>query len=99
MRAKSEHWDTHYTGEDKQLLRHYSLSDRIRYYWPKPGAKVAVGKLMKALDGRIIPIELLWQHLPEAAHFADKPCNPEDILVWRVTRSLATYHAASNLNA
>jgi D-tagatose-1,6-bisphosphate aldolase subunit GatZ/KbaZ len=99
MRAKSEHWDTHYTGEDKQLLRHYSLSDRIRYYWPEPGAKVAVGKLMKALDGRIIPIELLWQHLPEAAHFADKPCNPEDILVWRVTRSLATYHAASNLNA
>jgi D-tagatose-1,6-bisphosphate aldolase subunit GatZ/KbaZ len=99
MCAKSEHWDSHYSGEDEQLLRHYSLSDRIRYYWPKPGAKVAVGKLMKALDGRIIPIELLWQHLPEAVHFADKPCNPEDILVWRVTRSLATYHAASNPNA
>ena len=99
MRAKPEHWDRHYSGLDERLLRHYSLSDRIRYYWPKPGAQDAVSKLMKVLEGRIIPVALLWQHLPEAAHFADKPCNPEDILVWRVTRSLATYHAASNPNA
>ena len=96
MLAKSEHWDSHYSGEEEQLLRHYSMSDRIRYYWPEPGAQVAVGKLMKALEGRIIPIELLWQHLPEAIHFADRPCNPEDILVWRVTRSLTKYNFACN---
>lgn len=96
MLAEPEHWVSHYSGEEEQLLRHYSLSDRIRYYWPEPTAQDAVGKLMKALEGQIIPIALLWQHLPDAAHFADRPCNPEDILVWRVTRSLTKYNSACN---
>ena len=39
--TKSEHWDSHYSGEEEQLLRHYSLSDPIRYYWPEPRAQVA----------------------------------------------------------
>jgi len=89
-------WRRHYDGDEagRRLLRHYSLSDRIRYYWPAPEARAAVDRLVAALAGRHIPLPLLWQHLPGAAHFADRPLEPEEVLIWRVRRSLATYHDA-----
>jgi D-tagatose-1,6-bisphosphate aldolase subunit GatZ/KbaZ len=75
-------------------LRHYSLSDRIRYYWGHPQAAAAVDRLMQALHGKTLPLPLLWQHLPAAAGFADRPLDPEALLVWRVTQSIETYHRA-----
>lgn len=99
MQADPENWSRHYSGDEARLLRHYSLSDRIRYYWTAPAAQEAVDQLMKALNGRTIPMTLFWQHLPGAEHFADTPCNPEEVLIWRVTRSLAAYHSACNLDA
>ena len=90
------HWNKHYGGntQEQRLLRHYSLSDRIRYYWNHPVAEEAVARLMSALKGQIIPEALFWQHLPEAHYFADQPLDLEDVLIRRVTRSLASYHAA-----
>ncbi len=78
----------------KRWLRHYSLSDRIRYYWPHPEAVAAVAGLTKALEGKSIPEPLFWQHLPEARAFAGKPLSIESILIWRVMQSHAAYHAA-----
>ena len=97
MQASPDHWRRHYRESEAEtaMLRHYSLSDRIRYYWSAPQAEEAVGRLTQALSGRRIALPLLWQHMPEAAHFADTPIDPEDILIWRVTRSLETYHAAT----
>ncbi|MEE2949772.1 MAG: class II D-tagatose-bisphosphate aldolase, non-catalytic subunit [Pseudomonadota bacterium] len=97
MQASPDHWRRHYGRSEAEtaMLRHYSLSDRIRYYWSAPQAEEAVGRLTQALSGRRLPLPLLWQHMPGAAHFADTPIDPEDILIWRVTRSLETYHAAT----
>jgi D-tagatose-1,6-bisphosphate aldolase subunit GatZ/KbaZ len=53
---------------------------------------------MNALAGRTIPITLFWQHMPAAAHFADSACDPEEVLIWRITQCLATYHSACNLD-
>jgi D-tagatose-bisphosphate aldolase class II non-catalytic subunit len=99
MQADPENWNRHYSGSDTRLLRHYSLSDRIRYYWTNPAAQDAVDRLMNALAGRTIPITLFWQHMPAAAHFADSACDPEEVLIWRITQCLATYHSACNLDS
>jgi D-tagatose-1,6-bisphosphate aldolase subunit GatZ/KbaZ len=32
--------------------------------------------------------------MPEAEQFAGTPLDPEAVVIWRVTQSLATYHAA-----
>jgi D-tagatose-1,6-bisphosphate aldolase subunit GatZ/KbaZ len=32
--------------------------------------------------------------MPAAQDFADAPLDPEQVLIWRVTKSLADYHAA-----
>lgn len=96
MLSQPEHWNRHYAGTEaeKRVLRHYSLSDRIRYYWASPKAQAAVDRLMIALRGQSIPLPLFRQHLPEAEAFADAAFDPEALLIWRITRSLAAYHAA-----
>ena len=96
MLREPGHWRKHYGGpaQEQRLLRHYSLSDRIRYYWTHPRALAAVDRLLAALKGQQVPEPLFWQHMPEARGFADQPLDPEAVLIWRVTQSLDAYHAA-----
>jgi len=42
----------------------FSLSDRIRYYWPHPDVTQACGKLLENLRGRPLPLTLVSQYLP-----------------------------------
>ncbi len=60
------HWQTHYPGTPQQqrVLRHYSYSDRIRYYWPADEARAAVEALFARLHGVRIPETLISQYLP-----------------------------------
>ena len=68
MLAEPKHWRTHYPGDAdaQRVLRHYSYSDRIRYYWPDPKAEAATASLMRRLDGVALPPTLISQHLPRA---------------------------------
>lgn len=65
MLAKPADWETHYHGTPQQqrVQRHFSYSDRIRYYWPDPRAKAAIGRLLSILEGRKIPETLISQYL------------------------------------
>lgn len=96
MLAHRENWSRHYHGteNEQRWLRHYSLSDRIRYYWASKEAQSAVARLCDALAGKSVPLPLFWQHMPDARQFSDMPLDPEEVLIWRVTKSLADYHAA-----
>jgi D-tagatose 6-phosphate 4-epimerase len=69
MLAEPGQWRRHYhgTADEQRILRHYSYSDRIRYYWPRPEAQRAVARLMDRLAGRILPPTLLRQFLPFSA--------------------------------
>ena len=66
MLERSEHWRSHYRGDAdaQRVLRHFSYSDRIRYYWPERGATEAVDALVAELDGVAIPETLVSQCLP-----------------------------------
>lgn len=66
MMLNPVHWKSHYHGNAAQLriLRHYSYSDRIRYYWPEPEAVAAVTRLFERLEGVTIPQPLISQYLP-----------------------------------
>ena len=90
-------WQGHYHGDDitLRLQRHYSYSDRIRYYWTRPEALAAVSTLHKALDGKTIPETLLRQYLGELPLAAVAGKEPEEVLVAAVDQVLATYHAAT----
>ncbi len=69
MQQEPRHWRRYYEGEGAALFaqRHFSYSDRIRYYWPHADARAAVAALLARLDGRAIPETLISQYLPRLA--------------------------------
>ena len=65
------HWRGHYHGhpEEVRFARQWSLSDRIRYYWPLPPVEAALDRLLTNLSHHPPPSSLLSQYLP-AQHAA-----------------------------
>lgn len=65
MLASPDNWQKYYEGSEHEqaMLRHFSYSDRIRYYWPAADAKAAVDALLQQLDGVEIPEPLIAQYL------------------------------------
>jgi D-tagatose-1,6-bisphosphate aldolase subunit GatZ/KbaZ len=65
MLANPGYWQSHYRGDpdDQRVLRHFSYSDRIRYYWASPAPQGAVRRLLGRLTGTSIPEPLISQFL------------------------------------
>ncbi len=99
MLEKPGNWESHYHGDEstQRMLRHYSFSDRIRYYWAQPEAQQAVDNLIKALEGQVVPLPLLRQYLPEYTHLEGQPLNIENILVEAVIKTIRQYQQACGL--
>lgn len=60
------HWQKFYQVDEKQqyFYRHFSYSDRIRYYWPNDAIKKAVNILFDNLTATDIPLPLISQYFP-----------------------------------
>ena len=57
MLREPGNWRKYYEGspDELRLQRHFSFSDRIRYYWPHPEAQAAVDRLFAKLGDRQFP--------------------------------------------
>lgn len=94
MQATPTNWAKYYHGSESDLWmqRHFSYSDRIRYYWPDPVAESSVEALRSRLSGRAIPAPVLRQYLPAVP--ASSSADIDSLLLAAVQSVLATYHAA-----
>jgi D-tagatose 6-phosphate 4-epimerase len=65
MLKEPGNWRKYYDGspDERRLQRHFSFSDRIRYYWPRPEAQAAVDRLFARLGDKPIPEPLISQYL------------------------------------
>lgn len=96
MQEKPGNWRKYYHGTDAEqyIQRHYSFSDRIRYYWPDPAAQQAVAALLGCLDGVQIPRPLISQYLghlePLVLGGMIEP-TARDLLIGSVARILDIY--------
>ncbi|SKA17628.1 D-tagatose-bisphosphate aldolase, class II, non-catalytic subunit [Consotaella salsifontis] len=94
------YWKGHYHCEEAELLRqrHYSYSDRIRYYWPRPEVQHAVDALLARLGNRPIPETLISQHLawlyPDVAA-RRFPARPAELIEQSVCRVIRSYSQAT----
>ncbi len=99
MLDEPDHWRSYYSGRETALRvqRHFSYSDRIRYYWPRPVAKAAVDRLMGRLGGGSIAETLISQYLPrlydEVRDGSVEP-RPHALLIAAVRMALGPYAAA-----
>ncbi|WP_373356619.1 class II D-tagatose-bisphosphate aldolase non-catalytic subunit [Pseudoroseicyclus sp. CXY001] len=98
MLAAPSDWQGHYSGAEAAWLRHFSWSDRIRYYWARPAAAEAVARLEANLDARPWPLPLVSQSLPDCAEAlarGDLPMRVNDVALARIRAALAPYYGAS----
>jgi D-tagatose 6-phosphate 4-epimerase len=99
MLRDPKYWARYYPGDAHQqaFLRHFSYSDRIRYYWADPVATQAVASLMAQFADTPVPEPLISQFF--GADYADvmarnlAPTAPA-LLRATITRVLHDYHAA-----
>jgi D-tagatose-bisphosphate aldolase class II non-catalytic subunit len=99
MLAEPDWWRPYYPGNagQQRLLRHYSYSDRIRYYWPEKAAVSAVDRLLTSLTSREIPVPLIHQFLPTFAETGMElqlERSPQTLVFAAIDRVLADYAAA-----
>jgi D-tagatose-1,6-bisphosphate aldolase subunit GatZ/KbaZ len=99
MLDRPEHWKGHYHGAaaDQRLQRHFSYSDRIRYYWPSPRASAAVTELFDRFDADI-PETLISQYLgriyPRVVS-KDVVPRPRELCLAMIDAALAPYSEAT----
>ncbi len=99
MMQNPANWDSHYHGsaEEQRLQRHFSYSDRIRYYWPHERAIAAVDSLLNRFDDDI-PETLVSQYLgrlyPAVVAGKVSP-RARDLCIAAIDSALAPYSAAT----
>lgn len=101
MRGEPRYWNGYYheRGRALEVTLQYSLSDRIRYYWPNPDVQAAVERLLTALRDDPPPPPLISQHLPLAfVRLRDRgeALTPEALIMDHVGAVLDDYHDACN---
>jgi D-tagatose-1,6-bisphosphate aldolase subunit GatZ/KbaZ len=99
MREFPKYWEKYYHGNGKPLTvdLQYSLSDRIRYYWPDAVIEAARVKLFDNLRANPPPIPLLSQHLPNALQAVREGAatrDPLSLSMAHVSAVLDDYHHA-----
>ncbi|WP_034948705.1 D-tagatose-bisphosphate aldolase, class II, non-catalytic subunit [Erwinia oleae] len=67
MLSDAAAWRKYYHGSETQqhFARHFSYSDRLRYYWPDKQVQAAVDCLLANLNAQPLPLPLLSQYLPD----------------------------------
>lgn len=99
MLAHPENWKGYYRGDPHQLkiARAYSLSDRIRYYWPDAAVSEALRALTQNLIDRPAPLPLIAQYLPfeaGAIRRSEIINDPLAMMRHRIRRTLQRYSQA-----
>ncbi len=90
-----EHWMGYYAGSQQEvaLQRHFSLSDRIRYYWQEPTVQDAVNKLFANLSTAEVPIGLSTQFFGGLEFLKDSG-GPGNLAAAHIHKAVSRYYQA-----
>jgi D-tagatose-1,6-bisphosphate aldolase subunit GatZ/KbaZ len=99
MTAAPRFWNKYYLSDGRQLEldQQYSLSDRIRYYWPVPEVDSALNRLLANLDANPPPLSLVSQYLPlqyQAIRAGRLRLRARELVLHAVEQVLQPYSAA-----
>lgn len=102
MIEQPENWKAYYHGDERitRFARAYSLSDRIRYYWPNAEISKALAQLIANLQESAAPLPLVAQYVPRQAEAIRSGLidnHPVSIIHHKVRESLARYAEACGL--
>jgi D-tagatose-1,6-bisphosphate aldolase subunit GatZ/KbaZ len=101
MLRETANWKPYYhgTSAEQKLLRLYSYSDRVRYYWHLPEIAKAVNTLIANLSAVTIPESMCSRYLPlQYARLRNKEIegDPVSLIVDRIRDVLRVYASGCN---
>jgi D-tagatose-1,6-bisphosphate aldolase subunit GatZ/KbaZ len=104
MRGEPNHWHKYYHAEGSalDLQLQYSLSDRIRYYWPHPEIAAAQERLFANLRSSRPSLALVSQHLPlvyPAVRAGETSLDPAELVMAHIGATLEAYYGACHSDA
>jgi len=90
------YWKKYYhpTWSQAMVDIHFSLSDRIRYYWPHPRIRQSVEKLIANLNEVSLPLGLISQFMPvQFERLADNSLapTPHNLIIDKIQDVLRAY--------
>lgn len=96
MLNEPDYWKKYYrpTWSQAMVDIHFSLSDRIRYYWPHPRIRQSVDKLIANLGTLTLPLGLVSQYLPvqfERLTAQTIAATPQDLILDKIQDVLRAY--------
>lgn len=101
MKQDPTYWKNYYFTKGAELERdlQYSLSDRSRYYWPRPNVEKAAAGLIRNLEDNPPALTLIKQYLPtqyEAIRRGELANNPKALVMHKIDEVLMDYSSACN---
>ena len=99
MIENPEHWTPYYRGDSELVnqLKHFSYSDRVRYYWNVPAVRSALDKLFSNLENITIPATIVSQYFPER-EFGSLDATAEQLASDHIALCVSRYYRASGYN-
>ena len=99
MMSSPANWKGHYHGspEEQRVLRMFSYSDRIRYYWNEREVRESVNRLLKNLQLVDVPETLLSAYMPVQYHALREGViagDPLELVLHATQQSLRPYAEA-----
>jgi len=96
MDENDGYWRDYYQGTPSEiaLLRSYSYSDRIRYYWSDPAVARALERLIRNLRDADLSETIVSQHFA-GLEFGDIPTDPEALIARHVQLCVQRYFRAA----
>jgi D-tagatose-1,6-bisphosphate aldolase subunit GatZ/KbaZ len=103
MLREPKDWLPYYAGgaTEQKLLRRYSYSDRVRYYWHWPEISVAVERLVGNLSRVSIPESILSRYLPAQylrLRMGEIRSDPAALIVDKIRDVLRDYAAGCKMS-
>lgn len=101
MQDEPGYWKSYYNPLHSKAVidMHYSLSDRLRYYWPHQAINDAVNKMTDNLSKADIPLGMISQYFPDQFQrvLADKSLlTPHNLIITRIQDVLSLYASGCN---
>lgn len=99
MNDNPKYWKNYYHGnlKDIEFACSYSLSDRIRYYWPDDKVEKALSTLVDNLDNNPPPLALISQYMPfqyDALRHGKITLNTKNLIIHYISLTLENYSNA-----
>jgi D-tagatose-1,6-bisphosphate aldolase subunit GatZ/KbaZ len=102
MLANPRYWEKYYHGDPvaQRIARLYSLSDRVRYYWPNPTVQSSLHRLFANMARQPLPLTMVSQYLPVQYQRVRQGLlspHPRDLIADKINLVLEDYEFACGL--